>query len=168
MNFWTYSPEDVQILIAGVYSVEGLAEGNFIEITKDTQPMQTSRSTDGMVVRKHTTNNSYTINLTLYSASPANDLLTKLWQVDEITGMAKFPLFIKDSSGTGFFFSTTTWIENLPPLVYSTDVTTRVWTFRSSEGIINIGGNDSASLPEIMNSIAFAGIPLLEEVLSNV
>src|SRR5690606_20540576 len=119
MNFWTYSPEDVQILIAGVHPLEGLAQGTFVEISKDVQPMVSSRSVDGMVVRKHTTDNTLTVNLTIHRSSPSNDLLTKLWQIDEITQMMKFPLLIKDSTGTGFFFSTTSWVENIPNMTYS-------------------------------------------------
>lgn len=168
MNFWTYSPEDVQILIAGVHPLEGLAQGTFVEISKDVQPMVSSRSVDGMVVRKHTTDNTFTVNLTIYRSSPSNDLLTKLWQIDEITQMMKFPLLIKDSTGTGFFFSTTSWVENIPNMTYSTDMGTYTWGIRSAEASINIGGNDESSVLEHINNLSLSGLPLLNEVLRNV
>lgn len=168
MNFWTYSPSDVQILIAGVHSVTGIPEGTFVEVSKDVQPMTTQRSTDGLVVRKHTTDNSFTIRLTVYRASPTNDLLTKIWQADEITQMAKFPLLIKDTSGSGFFFSTTTWVEQLPDMSYSSNMENYTWVLRSSQGIINIGSNDKPGVLQELNNLAFSGIPLINEVLGNV
>lgn len=165
MNFWSYSPEDVQVLIGGFYSVEGLADGQFVEVIKDVMPYTSTRSADGMLGRKHTKNNTYTINISVLAASPANDLFTRLWLADEITQKCKFPLLVKDSIGSGYFFSASTWFEVIPSLSYSTEMTNRTWGLRSNDGIIHIGGNDKPS--DILNTanLILSGLPLVQQIL---
>jgi hypothetical protein len=166
MNFWTYSPEDIQVLVGGFYRVDGLSEGTFVEVSKDVMPYTSSRSADGMVGRKFTNNNTYTVKITVMSTSAANDLFTRLWLLDELTQMAKFPLLIKDSIGSGYFFSASTWFEQIPPLSFSTSVENRVWGLRSNEGIIHIGGNDPISDIENVANMALSALPLVQQVLN--
>lgn len=167
MNFWSYSPEDIQVLIGGFYAVEGLADGTFVEVTKDVMPYTTTRSADRMTGRKYTNDSSFSVNISVINASPANDLFTRLWLLDEATQMAKFPLLIKDSLGSGYFYSSTTWFETIPPLSYSTDATTRTWGLRSNEGVIFIGGNDSQTAIENLANLALSGVPLVKQLLDN-
>ena len=167
MNFWTYSPEDIQILIGGFYPVVGIAEGTFVEVIKDVMPYVSTRSADGMVGRKYTNNSTFTVNITVMAASPANDLFTRLWLHDEVTQMGKFPLLIKDSNGTGYFFSATTWFEVIPSLTFGTDMSNHTWGLRSNEGIIHIGGNDPASDIEGLANLALSGLPLVQQVLNS-
>ena len=166
MNFWTYSPEDIQVLIGGFYRVEGLSEGSFVQITKDVMPYTSTRSADGMVGRKYTNNSTYSVQISVLSTSPANDLFTKLWLLDELTQMAKVPLLIKDSLGSGYFFSASTWFEQIPSLTFSTGIDTRVWGLRSNQGIIHIGGNDPISNIQNFANLALSGLPLVQSVLN--
>lgn len=170
MNFWQYSPRDVSILLYGFYRVEGIASGTFVSITKDLQPFETARTVDGMVYRKHTRDDTYTIELTINSLSPANNVLTKLWQLDDATKMGKFPIFIKDSSaeGTAKFFSSTTWVERLPPLALGDDITPRTWVLRSSQGVMNIGGNGGSDTLQDLTTLLSSGLPLASSILSDV
>jgi hypothetical protein len=168
MNFCTYSPDDVQVLIGGFYNVRGLADGTFIEVVKDTMPLTSQRSTDGMVSRRRVTNSTYTINISVLAASPANNLFTRLWRVDELTNLGKFPLLIKDSSGTGYFFSPTTWIEQLPSMKYGTTGETNTWVLRAHNGIFNVGGNDPQTDIQILADLALSSLPYIQQIINKV
>lgn len=161
----TYMPEEVTILLAGI-PVSGFIQGSFISVDKDVKPFTSKRTADGTVSRMYNNDQTYTITLTLYSGSDSNQLLTRLWQLDEITQRGKFPLMIKDGSGSDLFFSTTTWIEGIPSLVKSNQYEPRAWTLRSSSAIINIGGNgDAESVLNDIVSIAASALPSLNGLL---
>ena len=165
MELWSYSPDQVDVLIAGFYEVEGFPEGTFIEITKDLMPVTTQRTTDGQIARKRVTNSTYTVRISLLAASAGNNLFTRLWRFDEETDLGKFPLLIRDRSGSGYFFSATTWIEEIPTLTYSTDMTTNTWVFRSNQGTLNIGGNSPQSDIENLTDLALSGLPYITSVI---
>ncbi len=167
MEIWTYSPDDVQVLIGGVVPVDGLAEGTFVEIKKDIMPYTSARATDGTVGRLRKTNSTYTVDITVMAGSPVNDLFTKFYLVDEQFGMGKFPFLVKDSLGTGYFFSPTTWIEIIPTLSYGTDMPTRTWGLRSNQGNMNIGGNDDASVVSELTTLALNNFPLVKDLLGS-
>lgn len=165
MSIANYCPEDVNCLVFGI-PLDGFADGTFISITKDRLPYRTTETSDGGVARLYSNSQTYTISLTLHRGSTSNDVLTKLWLLDEITQTAKFPLFIKDLSGTDLFFSTTSWIESPPSMVESSSFDTRTWTLRSSQAAINIGSNlDPAGILQDLLNIASIGIPVIEDIL---
>jgi len=165
MDIGNYCPDDVNCLAFGI-PLNGFADGTFITVTKDRMPYRTTETADGSVARLYSNSQTYTISLTLHRGSTSNDVLTKLWQLDELTQRAKFPLFIKDLSGTDIFFSTNTWIEGIPSMVQSANFDTRTWVLRSSQAAINIGSNQDASgiLQDLLN-IASIGIPVIEDIL---
>lgn len=166
MSLWAYSPEDVQITIGSFFSLQGIAEGRFVEVVKDVMPYTSARSADGFVERKYTNNSTYSISVTLLRASPSNDTLSRLMNLDEATQNAKFPLLIKDSNGTGYFFSPSCWIESMPPLSYSTGEDTCVWGLRADSGVINVGGNDKVGVIEELANLLLSGLPLVQQVLN--
>ncbi len=163
----TYSPEDVNILVAGIVPITGLAAGSFLTISKNLQPFSTQRTSDGQVARLHNNDQTYSISLTLHSASESNDILTKLSLWDQTLLKGKFPLFIKDVKGTSFFFSTTTWIESEPDQEFSDEISTRTWVLRSSQAVTNIGSNMVASgvIEDLLNVILSAA-PALGGILN--
>lgn len=162
----TYIPEEVTVLIGGILPISGFVDGTFLEVRKDIVPFISTRTPDGTVARLYNNDQTYTITLTLYSGSDSNDVLTKFWQLDEITQRGKFPLMIRDSSGSDMFFSTTTWIESPASIVKSNNFDSRTWVLRSSQAVINIGGNgDAASILESLVNIAVSAIPAIEGVI---
>lgn len=166
MDLANYSPEEINCLAFGI-NLSGFADGTFISITKDKMPFGTTEMPDGTVARLYTNSQTYTISLTFHRGSTSNDVLTKLWQLDELTQKGKFPLFIKDLSGTDLFFSTNTWVEGLPSMVESTSFDTRTWILRSSQAAINIGSNQDASgiLQDLVN-LATSALPALEGLIN--
>lgn len=163
---FNYCPDDVVCLIGGLLSVEGFVDGTFISINKDVMPFTSVKTADGQMGRLYQSDQTYTITLTLHSGSFSNDVLTKFWQLDEISQRGKFPLLFKDSSGSDLFFSTTTWIEGLPTLSKSASVDSRTWVLRSSQAVINIGSNANEQniLQDLIN-LATGALPILEGIL---
>lgn len=165
MTIANYMPDEVNCLAFGI-PINGFADGTFITISKDKVPYSTTETADGSISRLYTNSQTYTISLTLHRGSTSNDVLTKLWLLDEATQRAKFQLFIKDLSGTDLFFSTNTWIEGIPNMVQSTTFDSRTWILRSSQAVINVGSNKDASgiLQDLLN-LATGAIPALEGIL---
>ena len=165
MAIANYSPDSVNCLAFGI-PLNGFADGTFITIGKDKVPYGSSETADGQVARLYTNSQTYTISLTFHRGSTSNDILTKLWQLDELSQVGKFPLFIKDLSGTDLFFSTNTWIEGVPNMIQSTNFDTRTWILRSSQAVINIGSNQDASgiLQDLIN-LASGAASIVEGVL---
>lgn len=166
MALFSYCPEEVNVLVAGFIPLKGFVDGTFVNITKDVMPFSSARTADGTVSRLYNNDQTYTIEISLYNGSQDNDVLTKLWQLDEITQRGKFPLLIKDNSGTDLFFSTTTWIEQVPSMTKSASVDTRTWVLRSSQALINYGGNEQVSsiINDLVN-LASSALPALEGIL---
>lgn len=163
---FNYCPDQVNVLVAGFIPLTGFVDGTFISITKDIMPFTPKRTPDGSIARVHHNDQTYTIVITLHNGSESNDLLTKVWQLDEITRTAKFPLIIKDHSGSDLFFSATSWIESPAQIIKSSKVDERIWTIRSAQAFTNIGSNtDPSSLLEDIFNIATAAIPALERLI---
>lgn len=159
-TIFNYCPESVNCLIAGIIPVTGFVDGTFISVDKDEMPYSSIRMPDGTVARKYNNSQTYTITLTLHNGAETNNLLTKMWQLDELTQRGKFPLLIKDQSGSDLLFSTESWIEGIPSLTKSNAIDSRVWVIKSAYAVINIGGNESESalLQDIVN-IAASALP---------
>lgn len=145
-----YSPSDVSITIAGLYSVTGFAEGTFVRISKDTQQVTTVRAMDGTMSRIKSPDTGWKIEVTLAQSSSGNDILSTLWNVDKVTGMGKFPLFIRDGSGSTMFMAATAWIEEVPDIVFSNQLETRTWRFGATDVLVNIGGNGETDLSSVL------------------
>lgn len=159
-TLFNYCPESVQCLIAGFIPIEGFVDGTFISVDKDEMPYSSVRMPDGTIARKYNNSQTYTITITLHNGAETNNLLTKMWQVDEITQRGKFPLLIKDQSGSDLLFSTESWIEGIPSLTKSNAIDSRVWVIKSAYAVINIGGNEEvSSLLNDITNIAVSALP---------
>lgn len=165
-TIFNYIPEDVHVVIAGILSAEGFVDGSFINITKDDGPYRSRTTADGKTVRIYRNSQTYTVDLTFHIGSTSNDFLTKLWQLDEVTQRGKFPILIKDGSGTDLFFSATSWIEGLPSLTKSASVDTRTWRIKCSSAGVNFGNNsgESGIVQDLLN-IASSALPAIEGII---
>lgn len=145
MAIRSYSPSNVQVLLAGFYQVDGFVSGSFVTISKDIQPYKTTRTSDGQVARTFTKDNTYTVTLRLASTSPTNDILNLIANTDFQTQYAKFPLFVKDSLGTSLFLAPTCWVREMPDMEFSDNISTRTWVIQATQCVTNFGGNEDAS-----------------------
>jgi len=159
-TLFSYIPESVNCLIGGIIPVEGFVDGTFISVDKDEMPYSSIRMPDGTVARKKNTSQTYTITITLHNGAETNNLLTKMWQIDELTDRGKFPLLIKDQSGSDLLFSTESWIEGIPSITKSNAIDSRVWVIKSAYALINVGGNEEeSSLLQDITNIAASALP---------
>lgn len=160
-TLFSYIPESVNCLIAGFIPITGFVDGTFISVDKDEMPFTSIRMPDGTVARKRTNSEVYTITITLHNGTETNNLLTKMWQFDEVSeGKGKFPLLIKDQSGSDLLYSAESWIEGIPSLTKSNAIDSRVWVIKSAYALINIGGNEEqSSLLEDIANIAASALP---------
>ena len=159
-TIFNYCPESVNCLIGGIIPVEGFVDGTFISVDKDEMPYSSIRMPDGTVARKKNNSQTYTITITLHNGAETNNLLTKMWQIDELTDRGKFPLLIKDQSGSDLLFSTESWIEGIPSMTKSNAIDSRVWVIKSAYAVINIGGNEEeSSLRQDITNIAASALP---------
>lgn len=161
-----YSPEDVIVLLAGTISITGMAEGTFINIVKEDSPFTTKTTADGVVSRNYTNSQVYNITLTLHSASSSNDVLTKLWLIDEATQRGKFSLLIKDPLGTSLLHSNVCWVSKTPQLDFGDKISNRDWTLTCTQANINYGGNgDTTGLFDDLLSTQIGNIPSIYRMI---
>lgn len=141
----SYSPEDITILVGGVYAITGYVDGTFISVSKDVQAFSTRESSDGVVSRSHSNSRLHTLTLSLHSASESNQVLTHLMNLDVATKIAKFPILVKDKLGQSIMFAPSCWVELPSDMAFSTGIMERDWTIKCSEVVMNSGGNYDAS-----------------------
>lgn len=160
----SYSPENVVILIAGVYRVEGLLSGSFLTISKNSPIAVAERTADGVVARLINKDDSYSVAITLTSTTEANDFLTKLALIDRATNKGIFPILIKDTTGSSFFFSPSAWIEVMPDQEFTEEISPRVWIFRCTQCLENIGSNgeESSIIEDLFNLVSGAAPAYLD------
>lgn len=163
---FNYAPDEVNVVVAGFIPLNGFVDGTFIEISKDVPPFTPNTTSDGFVSRVYNNSPVYTLKITLIAASNSNQVMDKLWKIDQITQKGKFPVIIKDQSGSDLFFSTTAWIEDPPNMVKGTTIEGNVWTLKCSQAIINFGGNEEvSSLVDDLANAAIASLPILEGII---
>lgn len=138
-----YSPEDVTILLGGVYPIDGIHDGSFVSISKDESYFRTSVTADGRVTRTHVNNPLFTVTLTLTSVSNTNQLFSAWAFADGKLYGAMIPLFIKDNNGTSLFFAPLSWIEEPPEANFDLGVSERVWQIKCAGATHSVGGNES-------------------------
>lgn len=156
MTVALYSPEDVVILLGGIYQIEGLHEGSFISIAEDGDRWTTSVTPDGQVSRTHNKLMTHSISLTLSSVADDNSILSAWASADGILYGAMFPIFIKDTNGNSMFYAPVSWIEKVPSATFSGDVESREWIIKAAGATSLIGGNEEgATFPTNLASLGF-------------
>lgn len=166
MALAVYNPSAVVILLADVLPVEDVATGTFVQITKDIQTFSTTKTSDGIPSRIMNADGGYTVNLTLTATSRTNAYLEYLLYADQLTQIAKFPILIKDNSGSSLFTSTTCWIEDIPSLEFGDTVGVRPWKIRCADGIIHFGDNyGKSSFDEDVVNTVISALPILEGLI---
>lgn len=150
-----YSPEEITVSIAGLHTIDGFLEGTFVGISRDAPLFSSRESADGRVSRTRNPSTLHTVSLTLMSTSESNEILTRLSLIDHATHTGRFPLFIKDNLGSSLLFSSTSWIEDLPNVEFTTSVSSRTWAIKCSQASLFVGGNseESGLVEDVFNSI---------------
>lgn len=138
---YVYAPSEVRVLIAGLYSITGFAEGGSISISKITSPSSSSFGLNGSVERVQTSDRRYRIELPLMSTSPSNDLLNAMFSIDQASGRLLLPVHVEDGSGTSQFTALESWITEIPSMTFTDGIETRTWVLECDSGVYGLGGN---------------------------
>ncbi|MNX76783.1 hypothetical protein D3C86_1082990 [compost metagenome] len=158
-----YAPSQVSVTIFGAYQLEGFSDSTFINITKNSKPFDSQRAMNGEVARIYRKDERYIVEVTLAQSSVSNNVLMAIYNIDTATGLGKFPLMIRDGSGTTNFFALTSWIADIPQASFSNGMETRTWQFECSEVSYGLGGNGSETDIENVLSQSSALLSLLKQ-----
>lgn len=137
-----YDSNQVQVAFAGV-PVQGYADGDFLSISYETDAFSDVVGTDGDVSRSKTNDRRATVEITLMSTSPTNDLLSAIHLADLNTagGAGVGALLITDLNGTSLFTCGNAWIAKAPDVTYGREANERTWMLRCDKLIAFTGGN---------------------------
>ena len=92
----TYNAADV-IVIVGTSQMQGLAEGTFVEVSREVEAFTKQTGSDGEVTRSKTNNKSGTVTLTLQQGSASNDFHSALAKLDEESAAGVVPMSILEA-----------------------------------------------------------------------
>lgn len=145
MALATYSPEDVVILLGGVYPLDGVVAGTFIEVSRESSTFETSVTADGRVSRTHISDPTHNVTISLASTADSNSILSTLSSTDNLLQSVIVPLFVKDGLGGTMFYAPSCWIEKIPSVSFSEGVEVREWTIKTAGGVLSVGGNEKGS-----------------------
>lgn len=141
----------------------GYVDGTFVRITKDVKPFSKVRAMDGEQARMYFDDAGYKVELTLMQSSGSNNILSMIYNVDTATHMGKFPLFIKDGRGQTTFLAGVAWIEEIPEVIFGTELSERKWVFGCSDVVLTIAGNEDTSLLEEKLLVNSSTLPILKQ-----
>lgn len=137
-----YDSSQVQVAFAGI-PVQGYADGDFLAISWETDAFTDVVGTDGDVSRSKTNDRRATVEITLMSTSPTNDLFSALHIADLNApgGAGVGALLITDLNGTSLYTAGNAWISKAPDVTYGREANERVWTLRVDNLRAFTGGN---------------------------
>lgn len=122
----SYAPERVLVLVSG-FQITGYADDTFVDIAPNADLTSYQVGSDGEVARSISSNKTCTVTLTLQQASPANDFLTGLIEIDSLTGGRLFPVTVSDLTGRTVFVASQAWISKRPNITFAREVSNREW-----------------------------------------
>jgi len=139
----SYDPSQVVVTVGGVI-VSGFSDGDSIIARRSEDSYFMRVGTDGGVARARNANKTGEFEFKLLQTSPANDLLSGLAGVEDLTneGLNLFPVAVVDGSGRSLAVATQCWIKTVPEATFGKEVSERVWVFSAADlKIFHGGGN---------------------------
>lgn len=136
----SYNAGDVSVIV-GTRALAGLAEGTFVNVSRDEDSFTTQVGADGEVTRSRTNNKKGTIELTTQQASEANDYLSELQISDENTGNGIVPVQVIDRSGRTVCSGRQAYIRKPADVGYGRDAGERTWTLDVASLEMFVAGN---------------------------
>lgn len=153
LNTGSYSPDEVLVIVShkslGVdHVVGGFSEGTFITAERAEPTSVSVRAVRGSGGRIKRVIREGTITLNLNSMSSSNDVLDKLFQLDEISNDTTgfFTLSIADKTGRSWVYGKECYISIQPSAEFSTEESQKSWQIICGNLQIEHGGN--AVIPE--------------------
>lgn len=123
-----FDPKQVAVTFRGI-PLTGFAPDTFISVERSEDSFSLTVGADGEYGRARSNNKSGTVTLTLLANVPANKLLLSWLHMDELHGLGKGPLVVKDLLSGESVFSAEAWITRPPNIEYGNEMGTREWVF---------------------------------------
>lgn len=138
----TYSPKDVQLIIAG-YPITGWES---ISINRTAAGFQVVPGIRGKDTRSKNTKTSATISVPILMTSQSNDVLSYIHDLDLDQGTGRLVVTLKDNSGRSIFSSNEAYIRAYPEVVFSATAEYRAWEiYCQTTNSYTVGGNSRPS-----------------------
>lgn len=137
-----YDAEQVTVSFAGADLTDGLADGEFLKITNDTDAFLDVVGTDGSVTRSKSNDGRSTIELKLMQTSPGQDILTAAINTDKLAtnGAGIGAFLVRDPNGRQNYLAAEAWIAKEPDVAFDRTATERVWKFRVAKWSVRLDG----------------------------
>lgn len=136
----TYSPADVNIMIAG-YKISGW---NSASVQHLAPKFKIIRGIRGKSTRVRNTDTSATVTIAIDQNSVSNALLEEIAIQDFYSGNGRLSVLISDPYGTGLFYSAEAFIEDKPSYTLEGEANDRSWVLHcmssQTEGEGKLGG----------------------------
>lgn len=124
MGIYTYSPEEVDLVIAG-YRITGW---NSIAVSRSAKAFTMVRGIRGKNTRTRNKDTSAVIFIDVSRTSPVNTVFSEVVKQDLIHGTGRLELILKDKNGQSLFSSIEAFIDGYPDDAYTTELNNRRWT----------------------------------------
>lgn len=135
----TYDPRNVTVLIGALIG-SGFADGTFIQVERNNPTFTVISGASGETARVKSNDKTGKVTLTLMATSPLNDTLTGFMKADEIRNNGKFPLSIRELTGTTVLASLEAWVSKPPRVEYGKENGTREWEIEVGTLEMFVGG----------------------------
>lgn len=139
MTFAQWDPGKCTVSFAGIV-LNGFASGTFIKIAYNSDAFTVQAGAQGDTVRVRSRDATGTMEVTLQSSSPCNDLLTAKAKVDRASGTGYGPILATDLNGTSIARASRAWIKKIPDMEWATDPSDRVWVLEIADLELEQGG----------------------------
>ena len=148
-GIFTYSPREVQLIIAG-YKVSGWES---ITITRAVDGFTPVRGIRGKNTRVRNTDTSATLTVPVMQTELSNEVLNSIHSQDLQLGSGRIEITLKDGSGTSVFSSNEGYILGYPPVTYSGGIEYREWRiFCQTTSTFEVGSNVESGVGDILSS----------------
>lgn len=138
----SYDPSQVVVTVGPVI-VTAFSDGDAI-IARASEDYYTTRvGTDGGVARARNSNRMGEFEFRLLQTSGANDLLSALFNINDLVNGGKDiqSISVTDLSGRSLAVATQCYIKTIPEMIFGKEVSERVWVFTAADLRMYHGGN---------------------------
>lgn len=144
---YTYDPKKVTLLIAG-YKLPGIVK---ISVQFNSRPFKRVKGIRGTNTRVRDRDTSCQIQVEVLQTSLANNVLSKIHELDAQYGTGRIELSLQDNSGTTgtktLLESDTAYVDGFPNFGFSSEAETRTWTIEClSTRNVHVGSGFKAAL----------------------
>jgi hypothetical protein len=127
---YTLDAKQLALVIGGVL-INGFADGEYINVEYNEDAFKFKSGSDGLGARAKTNNKSGTITINLMPNSPANAVLSGLYNLDDATSAGVVPFTITDLAAGDSFTGQGAWVKKAAGRSFQTEVTARQWVLES-------------------------------------